>query len=312
MIDELEKVVPSHCVIATNTSAIPITDIAAKAKRPENILGMHYFSPVEKMPLLEIITHANTSNEAAAQAVSLGLKQGKTVIVVKDGPGFYTTRILLPFIAEAFALLQEGVSVERLDKVVRSFGFPVGPCVLTDEVGIDVGYHIAQNLRVAFPKRFCDDMSALGDFVSSGLKGRKSGAGFYKYDNTKRSFLDKLMKKPSKVVNADAVAIIRKHAKTSREISDKDICYRMVGRMANEAVECLQDGILANATDGDIGAVFGLGFPPYLGGPFRWIDQVGPKKLVSHLKEYEGKYGPQFECAKMLQEFAESGKRFHN
>jgi enoyl-CoA hydratase/long-chain 3-hydroxyacyl-CoA dehydrogenase len=171
VIAELEAVVPNHCVIATNTSALPIASVAKGAKRPENIVGMHYFSPVDKMPLLEVITHPGTSKEASAQAVHIGLKQGKTVIVVKDGPGFYTTRILMPFVAEAFALLSQGVSVTHIDDVLKQRGFPVGPCTLTDEVGLDVGLHIAKYLKSVWPQRFAgQELEALEEFVAAGFK----------------------------------------------------------------------------------------------------------------------------------------------
>lgn len=314
VIRELEAVVPAHCVIATNTSALPIAEIAKGSKRPQNVVGMHYFSPVEKMPLLEVITHPGTSQEAAAQAVHIGIKQGKTVIVVKDGPGFYTTRILMPFVGEAFALLAEGVSITHIDSVIRKYGFPVGPCTLTDEVGLDVGLHIAKYLKSVWPERFAGkELEALEEFVGAGFNGRKSGKGFFHYDLPKPSLMDKIMGKGGKQVNQAAVAILQKHARPSATpVSDDDIFLRMVGRMANEAVECLQDGILNNPTDGDIGAVFGLGFPPFHGGPFRWIDQIGASTLVRHLEGFANRHGKQFTPAKLLVEHARNGTKFHH
>lgn len=304
---EVESIVPQHCIFASNTSALPIADIAKASKRPSQVIGMHYFSPVDKMPLLEVITTPQTSKDTAAAAVQIGLRQGKTVIVVKDGPGFYTTRILTPMLAEAFALMLEGVDFERLDKVMKKFGFPVGPATLADEVGIDVGNHIAAYLGETFPERMgpkSSDFRPMHEMVENGLLGRKSGKGFFLYEGTG--------KKGSKKVNQDAVAIIKKYMKQSAtEISDEEIQLRMVGRMVNEAVICLSDGIIENAVDGDIGAVFGLGFPPFLGGPFRYVDKQGSKLLTS-LEQFASKYGNHFAPSPMLSNSVKTNTSFHS
>lgn len=319
VIRSLENVVPKHCIIATNTSALPIKDVAKGSSRPENVVGMHYFSPVEKMPLLEVITHDGTSKQAAAQAVQVGLAQGKTVIVVKDGPGFYTTRILAPFVGEAFTLLQEGVSIHHVDRVLKQFGFPVGPITLTDEVGIDVGFHIAKYLTSVWPERMASgDMRALEEFVQHGFKGRKSGKGFFLYSEEKKKpglvagLVRKVTGGGGKEINPGALEIIKKYSVAPKmSITDQSIALRLVSRMANEAVECLQEGILANPVDGDIGAVFGLGFPLFLGGPFRWIDRVGAKALVREMEGFAAIYGPRFTPSAMLQEYARADKKFH-
>lgn len=295
MLTDIEANARPDAIFASNTSSIPITGIASAAKRPDNVIGMHYFSPVEKMPLLEIIAHEQTAPEVIAASVAFGKAQGKTVIVVRDGPGFYTTRILAPFLNEATRILTEGVAIETIDKALTDYGFPVGPMALLDEVGIDIGTKIGPILEQAFGDRMAvPDGSA--KMVETGWLGRKSGKGFYDYGADK--------KKGQRPVNEGVYDLVgsARHA----SINADAIAQRCVYMFVNEAAYCLQDGILSEPMHGDIGALFGLGFPPFTGGPFHMIDQIGAKAFVTQLEQLAESHGERFAPAPILKEMAKA------
>lgn len=298
LLGEVEAVTREDCIFASNTSSIPITELAKGARRPAQVIGMHYFSPVHKMPLLEIITHAGTADWVTATCVEVGKKQGKTVIVVNDGPGFYTSRILAPYMNEAAHLLAEGADIVELDRALVDFGFPVGPITLLDEVGIDVAHKVGPIMEAAFGKRMAAPR-ALEKVVADGRLGRKNQKGFYTYDGKKKE------------VDATVYELLP-HGKNRRRFEAREMAERCVLQMVNEAVRCLGEGILRSPRDGDVGALFGLGFPAFLGGPFRYADSLGAAELLRLLEHYQDKYGERFTPAPELVERARSGRQFHS
>jgi len=298
IIKEVEDATSDDTIFASNTSSLPISEIAKASSHPENVIGMHYFSPVQKMPLLEIITTEQTADWVIATAYEVGVKQGKTVIVVNDGPGFYTTRILAPFMNEALLLLEEGASIEFLDKAMKQFGYPVGPMALLDEVGFDVGAHVGETMKPMFDKRGARSSEKAQELVDAGYLGRKNKKGMYSYSEGKK-----------KEVNT---GIYKYFGGTNRTNPDMETAQlRMALTMINEAAYCLEEGILKSATDGDLGAILGLGFPPFLGGPFRYIDHLGADTIAKKLNGFAEDFGPRFKPASILMDKAKDGKKFH-
>lgn len=300
MVADIEQHCAEHTVFASNTSSLPIAQIAAKASRPENVIGLHYFSPVDKMPLVEVIAHDKTSAQTIATTVAFARKQGKTPIVVKDGAGFYVNRILALYMNEAAAMLLEGEPVEKLDKALVKFGFPVGPVTLLDEVGIDVGAKISPILASELGERFTAP-AAFDKLLSDGRKGKKSEKGFYLYG--------KNSKKGKKQVDESVYTVLG--VTPAPRLNSEEISSRCMVQMLNEAVRCLEEGIIASARDGDIGAIFGIGFPPFLGGPFRYIDQMGAAALVAQLRNLESRFGSRFTPAALLLQMAEQQQKFY-
>ncbi len=296
LLRELEPHLKDDCVFASNTSALPISSIAEHSTRKSQIIGMHYFSPVPKMPLLEIVRTKETSARTLAIATEIGFQQGKTMIVVNDGPGFYTSRILAPVMDEAIVLALEGVPLKEIDQTFQSFGFPVGPITLMDEVGIDVAGHVAKALTAFFGARMTGaKWEAMEELLRRNILGRKTKRGFYVYDKDAKH----------KKINTEVQLILLKHRQPSKTVSKREeIQSRIVLRMINEAVYCLQENILQSPEDGDVGAVFGLGFPPFLGGPFRYLDKIGAKHMLSELEALRNKFGERFAPAPLLMDMA--------
>ena len=296
---EVERVAREDVIFATNTSTIPIARIAQASARPDRVVGMHFFSPVHKMPLLEVIVTPRTSDEVTATAVAYGKKLGKTVIVVNDGPGFYANRILSPYVNEAGKLLDEGVAVDAIDKALVAFGFPVGPITLIDEVGIDIAAKSGNIVADAFGERMAPSQS-LQRVVAAGRLGRKGKQGFYVYDaKGKKGGVD------------PTIYDLLPTGTTRVEVPVEEIQRRCVLAMVNEAARCLEDGILRSPRDGDVGAVFGIGFPPFRGGPFRYIDSVGATEIVRQLEELDARFPSRFQPAELLHDLARGGQRFY-
>jgi 3-hydroxyacyl-CoA dehydrogenase/enoyl-CoA hydratase/3-hydroxybutyryl-CoA epimerase len=300
MVAEVETHCAPHTIFASNTSSLPIGDIAAQAARPEQVIGLHFFSPVEKMPLVEVIPHATTSPQTVATIVRLAKQQGKTPIVVADKAGFYVNRILAPYINEAMRLLTEGEKVEHIDEALVKFGFPVGPIQLLDEVGIDTGTKIIPVLESAYGERFSAPANIVAAILNDDRKGRKNGRGFYLYGAKGR--------KSKKQVDPAVYGLI--HANGQSKLSAAQCAERCVMMMLNEAARCFDERVIKNARDGDIGAVFGIGFPPFLGGPFRYMDTLGAGEVVAILQRLAAQYGSRFAPCDALLHMAEQGLKF--
>jgi len=296
---EVEEVVKPQAIFATNTSTIPVTRIAEVSRRPERVLGMHFFSPVNKMPLLEVIVTPRTSDAVTATAVSYGKKLGKTVIVVNDAPGFYVNRILTPYIGEAGRLLDEGVTIEAIDKALVAFGFPVGPVTLVDEVGLDIAGKVGHIMFEEYGERF-EQPRALRSVIDAGRFGRKSRKGFYVYDEAGRKG----------GVDSTVYEIFAPGRQTA-DLAEEEIQRRTVFAMLNEAARCLEDEIIRSPRDGDVGAVFGIGFPPFRGGPFRYMDNLGLDALLQQLDDLNVRFPGRFEAAPILLQMARSNARFY-
>jgi 3-hydroxyacyl-CoA dehydrogenase/enoyl-CoA hydratase/3-hydroxybutyryl-CoA epimerase len=300
VVSEIEQHGHPRAIFASNTSSLPIAKIAEGAAHPERVIGMHYFSPVHKMPLLEIIVTERTAPWVTATAVALGKSQGKTVIVVRDGPGFYTSRVLGPYMNEASHIVAEGAPIETVDAALVGWGFPVGPLTLLDEVGIDVGAKVAKILHEAFGERMASP-PGVERLLADQRFGRKNQRGFYVYGE-KRD-------KDKKQVDSSVYSLLGVTVKTDPPKSE--IAQRSVLMLVNEAVRCLEEGILRSPRDGDIGAIFGLGFPPFRGGPFRYVDTVGAAEIVRRLHAYQETYGARFAPSELLVTMARAGKSFY-
>ncbi|CAF1075779.1 unnamed protein product [Rotaria sordida] len=303
ILNELEQYIPEHCIFASNTYILSIHQIAANSRRPHKVIGMHYFSPVDKVELLEIIRAKQTSDNTICTAVSVGLKQGKIIIVVNDSPGFYTTRLLIFSFIEIFYLLQEGLLPNDIDKATKKFGFHIGLAILLDDFGIDMITYIVCHLKNIFGERLVNSsvIELLQIFVKNNLLGKKSGQGLYIYSND-----------GNKKINPKCKELLRNSLTQTKDISKiETIQWRISLRILNEAARCLEENVISSPTDGDIGAVFGFGFPPMKGGPFRFMDTYGTSNIVDLMNNYQLEYGDRFAPTQLLIDMAKENKKFY-
>lgn len=295
---EYEAIASSHAIFATNTSTIPITQIAAKAERPENVVGMHFFNPVDRMPLVEVIAGEKSSPEALSTVADFARKLGKTVVLCQDGPGFIVNRILGPYINEAVLLLEDGNSIEAIDKAMKDFGMPMGPMALLDEVGIDVGGKAAHVLSEAFGDRMTAPPS-LEKFLADQRLGKKNGRGVYIWKEGKREGAD------------PAVYQLIGVTPKPQPMASEAMVERMVLAMVNEASRILDEGIVASAPELDLAMIMGTGFPPFRGGLLRYADDKGANHVMARLEALEREAGSRFAPAPAIRRMAADGSSFY-
>ena len=296
---QAEAVLPRGAIFATNTSTIPIHRVAEASRDASRVVGLHFFSPVHKMPLLEVIVTPQTAPDVIATSVAFGRKLGKTVIVVNDAPGFYVNRILVPYINEAGKLLDEGARIDVIDTAMLDYGFPVGPVTLLDEVGLDVAGKSGETMAAAFGRRLAPS-ATLGKVLAEGRLGRKGKKGFYLYDEQgKKGGVDETVYASTPTGSARV------------DVSAAEIQERLSLLMINEAVRCVEEKILRSPRDGDIGAVFGIGFPPFRGGPLRVVDSIGAAELVRRLEVLNVRFPGRYEPAALLREMAKTNATFY-
>jgi 3-hydroxyacyl-CoA dehydrogenase/enoyl-CoA hydratase/3-hydroxybutyryl-CoA epimerase len=294
---EVEAVARPDCIFASNTSTIPITRIAEASRHPETVIGMHFFSPVHRMPLLEVIVAERTAKATVVTAVAFGRRIGKTVIVVQDRPGFFINRILSPYMNETGHLLVEGAPIEALDTAMTRWGFPVGPVTLMDEVGLDVAVKAGGVMREALGERLTPAIR-IEALVQAGRLGRKNGQGFFRYERGKKQGVEESV--------YGILGVTRGAGPGEAAIRE-----RLSLAMLNEAARALEEGVIRQPRDGDIGAIFGIGYPPFRGGPFRTMDAIGSGEIVQSLERLAAQFGPRFAPAGILSDLAKRGARFY-
>ncbi|MBY4677477.1 fatty acid oxidation complex subunit alpha FadB [Marinobacterium arenosum] len=300
---EVEQALPEGATITSNTSTISINELAKALKKPENFCGMHFFNPVHKMPLVEVIRGEKTSEEAIARTVAYAKAMGKTPIVVNDCPGFLVNRILFPYFGGFAALLKDGADFRQVDKVMERFGWPMGPAYLLDVVGVDTAHHADRVMAAGFPDRMehegenvIDRMFKLERF------GQKNKVGFYRYEEDRKG-------KPKKLVDDQVFALLDGVVGPAREFSDEEIIERMMIPLCIETVRCLEDGIVDSAAEADMGLIYGIGFPPFRGGALHYLDQIGLDNFCQMAAKYAD-LGPLYQPTEKMKAMAANGETY--
>ncbi|MGE3301302.1 MAG: 3-hydroxyacyl-CoA dehydrogenase NAD-binding domain-containing protein, partial [Arcobacter sp.] len=291
---ELEKIINENTIIATNTSSISIEKLGSEMKNKENFLGVHFFNPVNLMPLVEIIPTKHTSKETINKVCEMLISCGKTPIVVKDCAGFIVNRILLPYLNEAAFILEEGSKIERIDSIIKDFGMPMGPFTLADTVGIDIGYKVATILNEAYGSRM-PISSIIEKMYEKNLLGVKTKAGFYEYESK------------DKYSNVHVTSMLENN---SRIFEEKEILERCLYIMINEASRCLEENIVTDASIIDFAMITGTGFPAHKGGLLSYANEIGLKNILESLRKFEKEYGERFKPSNLLVKLVEEYEDF--
>jgi 3-hydroxyacyl-CoA dehydrogenase/enoyl-CoA hydratase/3-hydroxybutyryl-CoA epimerase/3-hydroxyacyl-CoA dehydrogenase/enoyl-CoA hydratase/3-hydroxybutyryl-CoA epimerase/enoyl-CoA isomerase len=298
----LEPQLRPAAILGSNTSTIPITSLAHELKRPENFCGIHFFNPVRRMQLVEVIRGEKTSDQTVATVVAYAKLLGKMPIVVNDGPGFLVNRLLLPYMGEAVELLHDGVDIKRLDRIATGFGMPMGPITLYDVVGLDTCFYAGRVMLESFPDRIVAS-PLVGRLIKAGRLGQKSGAGFYKYDNSKKSKKGDL--------DPALAEFVEPLAREPQKLSNDAVTMRLFLPMLVEATRVLEEKLVRDVRDVDLGLIFGIGFPPFRGGLLMWADTLGAAKIVEALKPFEP-LGNRYKPTPLLLEMAKHGRKFYD
>ena len=297
VLQDVEERIPPHAIFATNTSSLSVSTLAEVAERPERVVGIHFFNPVHRMPLVEIVRTDRTSDDALASAFSFALKMGKTPVLVADRAGFLVNRLLAPYLNEVGYLLEEGCDVRAIDQALEDFGMPMGPCRLLDEVGLDIAEHVALEMERAFGERMRP--SGLVDAMSAdGLLGRKNGRGFYRYEQGKRKGVEPTVARRFSGAGAGLTP------------DDEEIRRRCLYLMVNEAAYALEEKVVETAGELDLALVMGIGFPPFRGGLLSWADREEIARILEGLGTFEERIGPRFAAAALLRSMAEEDRTF--
>lgn len=304
VLQEVEELVKDDAIIASNTSTISITYLSSVLKRPENFVGMHFFNPVHRMPLVEVIRGEKSSEKAIATTVALAQKMGKVPVVVNDCPGFLVNRVLFPYFGAFDLLLKDGADFVQIDKTMEKFGWPMGPAYLIDVVGLDTGVHGAEVMAQGFPDRMKPDYKgSIQALFEANRLGQKNGVGFYKYETDKKG-------KPAKNTDPATLEVLKSVVSEPKGFDDQEIIDRMMLALCNETVRCLEDNIVATPSEADMAMIMGIGFPAFRGGPCRYIDQIGVANYVALCDKY-AHLGKAYEAPKMLRDMAENGNSFY-